>query len=1218
MKDNVKKIICGSLVALSIPVFVACGGKPTLTKPTELSIDQSTHLITWKAVENAEYYIVDINGQTYQTTTESFPAGDIIATGGKFYIKVTAVDRDDRFLQSPYSDVVNIENLLAFAKPDLSVYNNILSWTDVGAEYYIVSINNVKFEVSSTSLNLAELSADMLSAIEYGKANNFSVYAKATSNNLKSEVSNVLQVYVASAQQSPQNLNIQNQNGSIILTFDEVATATGYTVKVNQTEFTTNATTVDITNYITNGYGEYSVSVKANKVEQTDGQETVLLYMDSAYSETQYEHKPQWVTQKVTNLVITDGVLTFDEIPNVAEYIVFVDGAEYQTTTNSYNLTSLSLSAGRHNVTVCAKNGNYTSLLSDSVEYKVTAVLNSPGVSITEQDSIVTLFISPIQNAVQYQVRINQIIFNIGLTQVNITSYLNEGLNEIGVTALGDNDIYINSTESILDYTVLGMPQNLSINNGILTFNSVANCEGYQVFINSNLCLETNSTSIDISTYIQNVGSYLIQVRATQDGRYGLFASVNHYVTQKLDAPQNLHISQYNNSYILTFTHDVSNVVCYDIYINGALACQSVSNTVDITTYLKLGNNTVFVIAVGDGTLYLNSVASSTKNITVTKTLDKVKNIQVVANQGKYYLTFDFVEDADSYAVTIVNTANQQTVYTTSLTSSNQAKIDISSAIITSSNFDIKIEALTTQTGVNGSIAILNQDIKSYNIAEYTSKTYFYNGKDYTYCINTEEELKKFIFYAVLYRLNSAEVYINFEYTDKANAYTSAESLIQSYLPSLAKYNVDISNPNVLEQLFKIENLAKLPEILGFIEEVHDQIYLYYDVTSSLTSQKSNCVYTLNFTYQGDYEATETTSNVQKQTNTTNKTFAIDSLPTAPVETVAQLLMVVQSGRKPEFITTDKTEHLLVGGKSIAERTYLMARYILSQIINDSMTDYQKALAIHDWIVATNEYDNGTCDSAEGAPFSSDNLSKMSFYASGMLLKDFSVCKGYAQAFSLMCNIVGIKTVETFGITGSGIDWANVDFTTPAEEIATAMMMPQYATPRALALINLLNKINNIGAHSWNRIYIDCGEGEQWYIVDATWERQFANTKLVSHDYFMVNDNTISTNRKEFYPNGQFYHEVDNNGQVINFSANGSYNYYNDTNICTSIVNQNDLNNIVVQMIANGEAHCELIFDGSIVNNYSSMISQALENCATSLNDYGTYKKGNYIAIYKK
>ena len=141
--------------------------------------------------------------------------------------------------------------------------------------------------------------------------------------------------------------------------------------------------------------------------------------------------------------------------------------------------------------------------------------------------------------------------------------------------------------------------------------------------------------------------------------------------------------------------------------------------------------------------------------------------------------------------------------------------------------------------------------------------------------------------------------------------------------------------------------------------------------------------------------------------NNSTRTFAIDSLTSAPVETVAQLLMIVQNGRKPEFITTDKTKNTLINGKTIAEQTYIKARQVLNKICTDSMTDYQKALAIYNWIVVNNQYDFNTCDSAEGAPFNSDNLSKMSFYASGTLLNNLSVCKGIAQAFGLMGTFEG-------------------------------------------------------------------------------------------------------------------------------------------------------------------------------------------------------------------
>ena len=256
MKDSFKKIICGSIVALGLPVVCACGEKPLLATPKEVSIDKTTNMITWQEVDNAEYYLVEINGKTYQTTSASFPVGDIINQGGKFYIRVLALDQDEDFLPSNYSEYISIENLFAFNAPVLSATSNVLSWTDVGAEFYVVCINGVKFETTGTSLNLANLSDKMLSAVAMGKNNSFSVYAKATSNNLKSEMSNTVNCYVASSQNAPTNVNVQKQGENIMLTFDAVATANDYTVKINNTEFVTDQTSLDITKYFDNFVGK--------------------------------------------------------------------------------------------------------------------------------------------------------------------------------------------------------------------------------------------------------------------------------------------------------------------------------------------------------------------------------------------------------------------------------------------------------------------------------------------------------------------------------------------------------------------------------------------------------------------------------------------------------------------------------------------------------------------------------------------------------------------------------------------------------------------------------------------------------------------------------------------------------------------------------------------------------------------------------------------------
>ncbi|MGN1212593.1 MAG: hypothetical protein ACI4TZ_01005, partial [Christensenellales bacterium] len=736
MKDSFKKIICGSIVALGLPVVCACGEKPLLATPKQVSIDKTTNMITWQEVDNAEYYLVEINGKTYQTTSASFPAGDIINQGGKFYIRVLALDQDEDFLPSKYSEYISIENLFAFGTPVLSATSNVLSWTDVGAEFYVVCINGVKFETTGTTLNLANLSDKMLSAVAMGKNNSFSVYAKATSNNLKSEMSNTISCYVASSQVAPTNVNVQKQGENIMLTFDAVATANDYTVKINNTEFVTDQTSLDITKYFAD-FGIYNISVKANKVEQLVQDELTLIYMESAYSsEFVYEHKPKFVQESVTNLAINDGLLTFDAITDATSYIVFVNESEYQTNTNSYNLSSLSLPAGKYSVCVVAQNGSYQSLKSNEVEYKVTKVLDTPAVYVVEQDEKIFAVISNIENATKYQLQVNEIIFYTTSLQVDITDYLVGGTNKISVIAFGDDDVYLNSAEGSTNYLLLGVPQNLKVEDGVLSFDAVADSTSYEIYVNDNLCSTTSSTSADIATYISKPAVYQIKVRAISNDKKGKFANLQHITTSTLASPNSLDIVLNNNSYYLNFSHDCQNVLHFDVYVNGDIACQTTTTSVDMTNYLSLGDNTIYVIAVGDGTVYLNSSASQTKTVTLTKTLDAVSNLSVYAKTGDYYVSFDGVDDAESYKIEVTNSSGvvtfSQQISFGDLTN-NSAEINISGSITKKDDYTIKVTSQSSKNGVNDGVSTIVENLSNYSQTDYSNISYFYNGKDYTY-----------------------------------------------------------------------------------------------------------------------------------------------------------------------------------------------------------------------------------------------------------------------------------------------------------------------------------------------------------------------------------------------------------------------------------------------------------------------------------------------------
>lgn len=124
---------------------------------------------------------------------------------------------------------------------------------------------------------------------------------------------------------------------------------------------------------------------------------------------------------------------------------------------------------------------------------------------------------------------------------------------------------------------------------------------------------------------------------------------------------------------------------------------------------------------------------------------------------------------------------------------------------------------------------------------------------------------------------------------------------------------------------------------------------------------------------------------------------------------------------------------------------------ILSVIIKPDMTDYEKELAIHDYLVANCQY--GFVEHSKEYAFS----------AYGAIVQKNAVCNGYAEAMALLLNCVG---VENEIMTGWGEDVL----------------------------------------HAWNRV---CLDGE-WYQVDATWNDPLPDKgNSVSHMYFNVTDDIM-------------------------------------------------------------------------------------------------------------
>ncbi len=129
------------------------------------------------------------------------------------------------------------------------------------------------------------------------------------------------------------------------------------------------------------------------------------------------------------------------------------------------------------------------------------------------------------------------------------------------------------------------------------------------------------------------------------------------------------------------------------------------------------------------------------------------------------------------------------------------------------------------------------------------------------------------------------------------------------------------------------------------------------------------------------------------------------------------------------------------------------AEEVLEEIITPDMSDFDKELAVHDWIVYNCTYDTGNLSTLGSMTENSDN-------PYGALINGKSICTGYTTTFQLFMEMLGIECRSIYATADGG------------------------------------------EAHAWNEV---CLDGE-WYCVDVTWDDPVPDSdgRTVIHSYFNV------------------------------------------------------------------------------------------------------------------
>ena len=129
---------------------------------------------------------------------------------------------------------------------------------------------------------------------------------------------------------------------------------------------------------------------------------------------------------------------------------------------------------------------------------------------------------------------------------------------------------------------------------------------------------------------------------------------------------------------------------------------------------------------------------------------------------------------------------------------------------------------------------------------------------------------------------------------------------------------------------------------------------------------------------------------------------------------------------------------------------------IITSRTNDKMSDYEKELAIHDWIIDWAKYDPDALSNSPNAKPDPDNDNPY-----GLLHGKRAICSGFTSTFQLFMDMLNVRCISVQGSSG-----------TERED------------------------------HAWNMVQI---EGK-WYCVDVTWNSPsgIIFTRSVRHTYFNV------------------------------------------------------------------------------------------------------------------
>ena len=580
---------------------------------------------SWNAINNASSYRIYIDGIYRATTTlTAYNLSTFGLSIGSYQILVIAVG-DGLFWLPSNSDNTVALTIVQLDAPSITVNNQLIaSWEAItGASAYRIYVNGVaRGIITDTTFNIAALSLGL---------GNHNIEVITLGNNLNLLDSNIGRRDFTIAQLGTPVITI-NQ---LIASWEAIAGATGYRIQVG--EFITTITELEFDLTTLNlGVGNHAISVTAI------GSGLILL---NSYAGAENFTISRLDTPQLS--INNQMIVSWEVVSGATAYIITVGNFTDTITATSFDLCTLQLGVGEHEIRVIAISEDINVLNSfEGIETITIIKLQAP---ILEVSNNMMLSWSAVSNASSYRIYVNgSLVATItDLTNLEFdlkTLELGVGVHNIAVVAVGDGLFFLENTGTTsFAIARLATPQ-LTLVNANIVWETIFGATGYQVIVNGENKGTTTNTYFNLENLGLSIGNHNIQVIAISGNLFAVNSDITtlEFTIAKLAAP----ILTVANQIVAWET--ISNATGYEVFVNG------ISRGIITTTYfdaaiLEDGIYTISVVAIGDGFLFTNSDMAEIEVTVITPAeLPQPDNLEVNNN---HMLTWEAVANAVEYRV---------------------------------------------------------------------------------------------------------------------------------------------------------------------------------------------------------------------------------------------------------------------------------------------------------------------------------------------------------------------------------------------------------------------------------------------------------------------------------------------------------------------------------------------------------------------------------------